>query len=172
MPVYLFTYHAYRSWMPDHPRGFVLEGRGIQKPNRALAHAYAKAASQPPILFRKPQQEVLLWIVFDACRRRGWRLHIAACEPTHMHCLISWRGEDDWRDVSTRLKNLASTMLGRVLGEKGRNWFTRGSSRKRVRDREHFDHLMRTYLPSHRGLCWREGDPPPPEPKPPAPAGG
>jgi hypothetical protein len=33
MPVYLFTYHAYRSWMPDRPEGFVQEGRGIEAPN-------------------------------------------------------------------------------------------------------------------------------------------
>ena len=44
MPVYLFTYHAYQSWMPDRARGFVQKGRGIQPPNEALAAAYRQAA--------------------------------------------------------------------------------------------------------------------------------
>ena len=31
MPVFMFTLHAYRSWMPDHRRGFVIRSKGIQK---------------------------------------------------------------------------------------------------------------------------------------------
>src|SRR4051794_35604479 len=29
MPCYLFTYHAYGSWMPDHKRGYVHRGQGV-----------------------------------------------------------------------------------------------------------------------------------------------
>ena len=46
MPVYLFTYHAYQSWMPDRGRGFVQKGRGIQPTNALLAHAYRRGEAR------------------------------------------------------------------------------------------------------------------------------
>ena len=33
-----------------------------------------------------------------------------------------------------------------------RPWFSRGESRKSVRNRQHFAHLVSEYLPSHTGL--------------------
>ena len=35
-----------------------------------------------------------------------------------------------------------------------REWFVEGGSRKRVKDRAHFDYLVTTYLPRHRGWKW------------------
>jgi len=166
MPVYLFTFHAYRSWNADNPRGFVQEGRGIQAPNAPLARYYDEHAEQPPVLFEAPDQQALIWIAFDACARRDWRLHFVATEPTHFHILISWRSTQVWQEVRNRLKNLASLILGKKHQEPGRKWFSRKGSRKRVRDRRHFDWLVEHYLPKHRGLKWREGDPPPTEPPP------
>ncbi|MEM1305417.1 MAG: hypothetical protein AAGG46_11005, partial [Planctomycetota bacterium] len=29
MPVYLFTYHTYGSWLPDRPQGYVQRDQGI-----------------------------------------------------------------------------------------------------------------------------------------------
>ena len=37
-----------------------------------------------------------------------------------------------------------------------RTWFSEKASRKRVLNREHFDHLMTTYLPSHSEWKWSE----------------
>jgi hypothetical protein len=34
--------------------------------------------------------------------------------------------------------------------------FSRGASRKKVRDRKHFDYLMKTYSKKHNGLKWDE----------------
>jgi len=67
--------------------------------------------------------------------------------------------------VSTRIKNLASRALGQVAKEQGRRWFVRRSSRKQVKEEQHLDYLMTTYLPKHRGKSWREGDVPPEKPK-------
>jgi hypothetical protein len=41
----------------------------------------------------------------------------------------------------------------------GKRWFVRGSSRKRVRDTRHLNHLLNVDLPNHPGLFWREGTP-------------
>ena len=35
-------------------------------------------------------------------------------------------------------------------------WFVENASRKRVKDDDHFEHLMNSYLPSHGGWKWRE----------------
>ena len=165
MPVYLFTFHAYRSWSADNPRGFVQRGARLQAPNPRLAEYYAQRADQAPVLFEPFHQEVLIWIVCDACKRRGWRAHFVATEPTHIHILVSWRSARPWREVGQRIKTLASLMLGRKIGRSGQKWFSRGGSRKRVRTRKHFNHLVDKYLPGHGGLQWREGDQVPVEPR-------
>lgn len=175
MPVYLFTFHAYRSWNADNPRGFVQRDKGILPPNQALARAYDKAAGAPPTLFGEAAQRALLWIGYDVCLRHSWRLHYAATEPTHVHYLVSWRDELAWQEISRRLKNVASLVLGQKRDAPGRRWFSRGASRKRISDRQHLDHLVSAYLPKHGGLSWQEDDPPPIEPppkEPPASAGG
>jgi hypothetical protein len=56
------------------------------------------------------------------------------------------------------LKNLLSLFLGRLAKETGRRWFCAQQSRKRVTTREHFDFLVRKYLPGQRGLSWTEGE--------------
>ena len=163
MPAYLFTFHAYRSWNADNPRGFVQRGKGIQPPNHNLARAYDAVAGAAPMIFRCEHQRILIWVGCDVCARRGWRLHFTATEPTHVHYLVSWRGSEPWGQVSTRIKNIASLMLGRKLQPQTR-WFAKSGSRKRVRDRGHFLYLMNEYLPRHGGLKWREGNDPPREP--------
>jgi REP element-mobilizing transposase RayT len=165
MAVYLFTLHAYRSWNADNPRGFVKHDQGIQAPNVSRAKFYDSQASQEPVRFSREHQEVIAWIVADACGRRNWRLHGLVFEDTHVHTLVSWREFQEWQAVRGKLKNLASLELGRYFDTPGWLWFASEGSRKRVRDRKHFEHLMNSYLPKHRGLVWREGDPLPQKPQ-------
>ncbi len=154
MPVCLFTYHTYRSWMPDRQRGFVQKGRGIQPPSAKLARAYGKAARHPPFLLDADAQGFLIEVALDVCRRRGWKVHGIATDPTHLHVLVSWRSRARWQDVTGKLKNILSTALSKRAGVTGRPWFVDGSSRKQVRDREHFEYLMNEYLPDHVGCKW------------------
>ncbi len=60
MPAYLFTFHAYRSWNADNPRGFVQRGKGIQPPNDKLARAYNAVAVAAPMIFRREHQRILI----------------------------------------------------------------------------------------------------------------
>ena len=164
MPVYLFTFRAYRSWNADNPRGYVRWQEGVLPPDREMAARYDKRALAAPNRFDKFQQAVLVWIAYDACQRRNWRLHYVATERTHVHILVSWREFQPWEKVCHKLKNLASLMLGRKCATPGHDWFGGKRSRKRVKCQRHFDHLVNNYLPKHRGLQWREGQPPPQEP--------
>jgi hypothetical protein len=158
MPVYHFTYHGYRTWNADHPKGYVRRGVGILPPDEIVARQYDARASDEPVLFRRRHQRVIAWIVCDACRQRDWRLHQIATETTHFHALVSWRDSQSWEDVRAKLKNLVSWALSKEFNTVGRPWLVRSASRKRVRDCGHFTWLMDEYFPGHRGLRWREGD--------------
>jgi len=168
MVTYHFTFHAYRTWNADRPQGFVLRGKGIQPPNPTLARKYDKRASQPMTVFLERHQRTLIWLAWDACERRNWRLHQIATDPTHVHLLVSFSSSGQkfqpWEQVRAKLKNLMSWALSKAFQEKGRKWFVRSASRKRVENQKHFDYLMNVYLPNHRGLSWKEGDEPPEPP--------
>jgi len=162
MPVYLFTFHAYRSWNADHPRGFVQDqDRGYQPPNRALAKAYDRTATAPAAAFDPTAQDLLIRMAYDFCKRRGYRPHGVGTDPTHVHIVLSWRDGASWTSVRQALKNLLSLGLNRMHPGRHSRWFSRGASRKRVRDAAHLRYLLETYLPRHRGRCWIEGDPAP-----------
>jgi len=160
MPVYHLTFHAYRSWRPDHPKGYVKRNRGILPPDAQMAQWYDEAATQTPVRFEHEHQQILLNGVLDIAGRRGWRVHAIAIEQTHVHILVSWSDDTDvdWKHVQDTFKQLLGMMLSRHFEQKGRKWFSRKGSRKRVRDREHLEYLITTYLPSHRGLFWSEHD--------------
>jgi REP element-mobilizing transposase RayT len=164
MPAYHFTLHSYRSWNADNPRGYVRYGQGIQPPSKSVARFYDSRAKQSPVLFDRRHQSTITWIVWDACRHRDWRLHCVAFEPSHVHILVSWRSNDEWRIIRRKLKNLVSWALAKESAIEGRRWLVRKGSRKRVRDRGHFNYLVSNYLPKHGGLFWKEGDVPPAAP--------
>jgi REP element-mobilizing transposase RayT len=158
MAVYLFTFHAYRSWNADKPQGYVRRGEGILPTDPNRAELYNRNANHPPIEFDQAKQRVLIDATREACSEKGWRLHQACATASHLHILISWDGFREWAEVSRTLKRLLGAALSKSLDRPG-PWFSRGGSRRRVIDRDHFDHLMTRYLPNHKGVSWREGDP-------------
>jgi REP element-mobilizing transposase RayT len=157
MPVYHFTLHAYRSWRPDHPRGYTRRSKGYQKPNPEEAKRYDERANQDPAKFELKVRKLLIRYAHDFCQRRKFRLHGVGNEVGHVHFVMSWRGYSSWEEVLRRLKNILATTLNKELNTPGKRWFVRGASRKRVKNRAHLDHLLKTYLPSHPGPNWREG---------------
>lgn len=58
MPVYLFTYHAYGTWMPNHRDGFRQRDEGYQPSNPALANAYKNAAAFDSYQFDEATQRL------------------------------------------------------------------------------------------------------------------
>ncbi len=158
MAVYLFTFHAYRSWNADKPQGYVTKGEGILPPDKMRAEQYNRNAKRPPITFDAATQDILVDATRKVCRDNGWRPHQVCATATHLHILISWDGFLEWAEVSRTLKRKLGAALSKAMDRPG-PWFSRGGSRKRVTDRKHFDHLMNRYLPGHRGASWRESDP-------------
>ncbi len=159
MPCYLFTFHAYRSWMPDRGEGFVRRGEGISPPDEELARQYEERAGENEVWFDENIQRLLIKETRIACEKQRYRGHCVATEPTHIHALVSWKDERPWLKIRTGLKTSLSLRLNHDVRRRA-HWFVDSASRKQVKDEDHFNHLVRVYLPSHRGWKWREGEEP------------
>ena len=154
MAVYLFTFHTYRSWMPDHRRGYVKRKHGIQPSDAQMATAYQRRARFERIVLDEPARTVALKAVDRVCSapsRPDWELHLAVAVFNHVHALVSWRQFIDVVRARAVLHRAITVDLRDALGlPTGRPVLSRGGSRKRVVTRRHYDHLKHTYLPSHR----------------------
>jgi hypothetical protein len=56
MPCYLFTYHAFGSWMPDRRQGYVRRGKGIQPADPKMAERYRQNSRHDEVRFLEPHQ--------------------------------------------------------------------------------------------------------------------
>jgi hypothetical protein len=156
MPCYLFTFHAYRTWMPDREEGFVRRKQGVLPPDEELARQYETKADENKVFFDSHIQILLIEEAKIACEKQQYRGHSIATDPTHIHILVSWRDERPWLKIRSGLKTSLTLRLNRDV-KRRRHWFVDSASRKQVNDRKHFDHLTTVYLPSHRGWKWQEG---------------
>jgi hypothetical protein len=162
MPVYLFTFHGYRTWMPDHEGGYTRRHEGHLAPDEEMAQRYdERAACEDISTFDAEAQRLLIDEAMSAARHQSFHLHGAAGEDTHVHFLASWTDDRNWMKLRTGLKTSLSLKLNalnesRDMDTSGSLQFSRGAGRKKVVDRDHFSHLMRTYLPSHSGVKWFE----------------
>ena len=154
MPCYLFTYHAHGSWMPDRSRGYVHRGQRVLTSDTRMAKCYRRNLRQTAVSFDGQIQSELLAGTRAACNCLTVRCHGIATDSSHVHLLVSWQSERRWESVSEAIKTSLSRRLNASVNRQ--KWFSKGASRKRVRDRAHFEYLMSTYLPDHRGLCWSE----------------
>lgn len=158
MPCYLFTFHAYQSWMPDRPKGYVRRKKGVLSSDEIMANMYKKQAKQSKILFSAAIQKLLLNEFTLACRLQRLRAHFYSTDATHVHVLVSWNGSRSWSLIRNGIKSSFSRRLSKEGSR--RKWFSSGASRKRVKDQAHFDYLVTQYLPSHLGWKWQEGKTP------------
>jgi REP element-mobilizing transposase RayT len=154
MPVYLFTFHAYGTWMPDRMRGYVRRGKGILPRDDDMAGIYRAQAKELPASFDETIQRALIDEAIIAGEKQSVRIHYVAAEVTHVHILVSWRSDKPWEKVRAGLRQSCTRRLNREFGR--REWLVEGASRKRVKNRSHFDYLVKTYLPNHTGWKWRE----------------
>jgi hypothetical protein len=155
MPVYLFTFHAYLSWLPDRRQGYVRRKEGILPTDKKLADQYKKNAKHEEVEFTRIIQEALVAEVLIACKHQNLKLYAVTTEPTHVHPLVGWRDTRPWLKVRTALKTSLSLRLKKLtITAQSHLAFSRTGSRKRVTDEKHFDYLMTRYLPAHTGANW------------------
>ncbi len=171
MPVYLMTTHAYGTWSEAHRSGYVQRDEGLNPPSERLAHWRRDQAKHGPAAFSPDLQAIILAVAEAIAKERDVTLHASTATKTHVHQLISFRGpactcgafghcsaacpaRAHAEAVLTRMKQKMGQAVAKHEGTKGRKWFSRGWDLTPVRDREHFDHHLATYLPKH---ATREG---------------
>lgn len=154
--IYLFTYHAKGTWMPDRRQGYTTRADGVLPPDPVAAAQYRNRMSGPPAEFTPDIQRLAIEESQVAAGFQSLRLHFVGTDPAHIHILVSWRIQKGWLRVRTALRTSLTRRFNAEINR--REWFVDCASRKRVRNRGHFDYLMTEYLPRHTGLNWREGD--------------
>jgi crotonobetainyl-CoA:carnitine CoA-transferase CaiB-like acyl-CoA transferase len=154
MACYLFTFHAYGTWLPDRQRGFVRrDGQGIHEQDFELGQTYRQQMTQDIVRFDHLLQQRMIQTLLESTGKQHFRLHGVATDQSHLHILISWTNDRTWEQMRYALKRSLSLALNQIQKQ---TWFTRSGSRKRVKDQEHFDYLMQQYLRNHKGAQWFE----------------
>jgi hypothetical protein len=156
MPVYLFTFHAYRSWMPDRGRGYVRRDEGILPPDPEMADKYRERATDEPTILTHEIQRALVEELQVACGFQRLRCHGGTTEPSHIHALTSWNDDRASLAIRSGIKRSLSMWLTKLSTEDQQLFLSGGASQKRVKDRGYFDYLLTEYLPKHRGVAWYE----------------
>jgi REP element-mobilizing transposase RayT len=154
MPCYLFTFHGYGTWIPSHKRGYVHRTKGIQAVDANIGAHYSLNQRLDKVVFNTDIQTHLIDATLHAGDHLSIRIHGIATETTHVHILLSWRTNTQWKQIRTSLRSGLSRHLNEQLTR--RTWFAKNGSRKRVLERPHFEYLMTNYLPNHSGLTWFE----------------
>ena len=152
MQVYLFTFHAYASWMPDRKQGYVQPGKGILACDKQMAESYRQRQTQDAVTFDQNIQQCIIDAIHDNHKHSLYRLHAIASDPSHIHILISWQDQRPTAKLKITVKQALTRHLNQMFGKQ--QWFSRKGSQKRIRDKQHFDYLMNVYLPKHKGISW------------------
>jgi hypothetical protein len=142
--------------MPDREEGFVRRNQGILPPDEELAAEYRDREKEDEVVFDASLQVMLVKESRIAGEEQRYRVHYLATEPTHLHALVSWADDRPWLKIRSGLKASLTRRLNCDVNRRDK-WFVENASQKQVKDDEHFDHLVNSYLPSHRGWKWREG---------------
>jgi len=130
------------------------KAKASSRPDEAQAKRYRARQKETSAVFEEVIQQLAVEECVIAASMRRFRLHAVATEPTHLHILVSW---SDDRTFEVLRRGLRESISRRLNSAYRRRWLEQGGSRKQVRDRAHFNHLMNEYLPKHRGWKWREG---------------
>jgi hypothetical protein len=154
MPCFLFTYHAWGSWLPDRKEGFVHWKHGLQPADKGLADAYRNNMTLEEAEFDDSMQTAMIEELQTAGSFQKFRLHSVATEPTHVHVLMSWADERVPGRLAESIKKSLSLRLKKI--QERPKWLSKGESKEPVKDEVHFNHLRDSYLPSHRGWKWDE----------------
>ncbi len=152
MPCYLFTYHAYGSWLPDRKQGYVERKQGILPQDQNLADQYRERMTEAGKVFDSQLQQAIVVVLLDSQEKQHFESYAIATDSTHVHVLLGWRDGRAWLRMRSTVKGSISRSLNQEFGKS--QWLSEGGSRKQVRDREHFDYLVSVYMPKHRGWKW------------------
>ena len=87
-----------------------------------------------PVIFSEEQRLFIEQSMTEVCKRGGWRLHEVACQPDHVHILLTIETE------AKSVRKWIKTWLSQLMNEKNgnRKWWAKGGSCKYIFDDEYF----------------------------------
>ncbi|MEM9416024.1 MAG: hypothetical protein AAGA29_11200 [Planctomycetota bacterium] len=154
MPVFLFTYHAYGTWLPDRPEGYLRRREGLQPSSREEATRYRRRMIQSPVVFDEAIQKRIIEAVKNTEQYIDVTTRMVATDPTHAHVLLQWSHRRGPKSLRQSVKTAISIALKK---QEDKQWLSGGATGKQVKDEEHLHHLEWLYLPGHRGWKWVRG---------------
>ena len=119
-----------------------------------MAGRYRNNAKEEGIQFEHDIQKVMIDETLNAAKFQRFTVDGIATDLSHLHVLDHWRDEREFNVLRSSLRSSLTRRLNKQFGK--RTWFSEGASRKRVVDQDHFDYLVRTYLPDHPGWKWSQ----------------
>jgi hypothetical protein len=105
MPCYLFTYHAYGTWLPDRKQGYVERKRGILPTDMTEAARYRTSMKETVAEFRSATQLSAIGGIIDSQTKQKFEAYYIATESTHIHALVGWRDERTWLHMRSIIKS-------------------------------------------------------------------
>jgi hypothetical protein len=151
----MFTFHAYRSWMPDHRLGYTKNGVGVLPTDLEMNKWYDERAHFDEVRFDEAFQQVAIDAIKEVCVRKNYLLYYAVAISTHAHAVVGWDDEAiEHSSVHDTIKRIVGFKLAQHTGIKGRKWLSMGRDEKPVLTRRHFFHLVTEYLPDHHGATY------------------
>jgi REP element-mobilizing transposase RayT len=147
MPCYHFTYHGHGTWMPDRAAGYVHRTRGLMSADPAMAQRYRRNQREPSVDFSEVQLHLLIDTIRLTTSHLDIRVHAIGADKTHIHVVVSWKGDRSFTGIRSSIRYAMTRALNQRFAR--RTWFSDQPSRKRVRNREHFNQLVTDYLPRH-----------------------
>ena len=152
MPCYFFTYHAFGSWMPDRRRGYTKRDNTILPPDPEMAERYRENMKGSRVTFTREIQKIIVEEILIAAGFQRFIPRGIGTDETHIHALVAWTDGRTWNQVRNGIRSSITRRLNKEFGR--RKWFVESASRKRVRNRKHYDYLIITYIPDHPGWKW------------------
>ena len=153
MPCYLFTFHAYGSWMPDRKRGYTKRGKGYLPRDGEMNDNYRRNMSEDPARCDHQIQKLIVNEILVASGFQRFVARAIGTDDSHIHALVTWIDTRTWERLRNGIRSSITRCLNRQLKSR-RKWLSESASRKRVNDRKHYDYLTDTYLPDHPGWKW------------------
>ncbi len=91
--------------------------------------------TETPLRFTDRQRQFVESVIPELCVKGNWTFHIAACQPDHVHLLVS--SHADPKDIRRCLKTWLVQRLNEAYGK--RRWFARDGSIKGMSDEDDFN---------------------------------
>ena len=88
---------TYGTWYPDRPKGYVRHGQGILPSDSEMAQVYRSRATHDTVFLNTEHQQAIITRLVEAVTCINCRLHAVATDKSHVHVLVSWRGERTWQ---------------------------------------------------------------------------